>query len=284
MGVSAMGEYSGRTAVITGAGSGLGAAMAEVFAAAGAKLALLDIDGERAEAKAAELRGRGVEAIAMRVDVADEASLAAAAQAVGERFGSCEVLCANVGVQQFGACDKLTAQDWSWVLSVNVLGVVNTVNAFLPLLRKGSGDRHIVLTSSSSYFVPGVRLGAYITSKYAVTGYGEVLRLELADEGINVTLFFPAGMSSRHLESSKLARPAELGESVLNMEDIQVMMASRDMNEATHVATPEHAVRNLLGELRDKRAFVISHGAYKSQVEARQKEVLEAFDRMLTNP
>jgi NAD(P)-dependent dehydrogenase (short-subunit alcohol dehydrogenase family) len=284
MGVSAMGEYSGRTAVITGAGSGLGAAMAEVFAAAGAKLALLDIDGERAEAKAAELRGRGVEAIAMRVDVADEASLAAAAQAVGERFGSCEVLCANVGVQQFGACDKLTAQDWSWVLSVNVLGVVNTVNAFLPLLRKGSGDRHIVLTSSSSYFVPGVRLGAYITSKYAVTGYGEVLRLELADEGINVTLFFPAGMSSRHLESSKLARPAELGESVLNMEDIQVMVASRDMNEATHVATPEHAVRNLLGELRDKRAFVISHGAYKSQVEARQKEVLESFDRMLTNP
>jgi NAD(P)-dependent dehydrogenase (short-subunit alcohol dehydrogenase family) len=279
-----LGEYSGRTAVITGAGSGLGAAMAETFAAAGAKLALLDIDGERAEAKAAELRGRGVEAIALRVDVADEASLAAAAKVVGERFGTCEVLCANVGVQQFGACDKLTAQDWSWVMSVNVLGVVNTVNAFLPLLRKASGDRHIVLTSSSSYFVPGVRLGAYITSKYAVTGYGEVLRLELADEGINVTLFFPAGMSSRHLESSKLARPAELGESVLNMEDVQVMMASRDMNQATHVATPEHAVRNLLSELRGKQAYVISHGDYKAQVEARQREVLEAFDRMLLNP
>jgi NAD(P)-dependent dehydrogenase (short-subunit alcohol dehydrogenase family) len=244
-----MGEYSGRTAVITGAGSGLGAAMAEVFAAAGAKLVLLDIDGERAEAKAAELRDRGAEALAMRVDVANPASLAAAAEAVGQRFGACEVLCANVGVQQFGACEKLTAQDWSWVLSVNVLGVVNTVNAFLPLLRKGSGDRHIVLTSSSSYFVPGVRLGAYITSKYAVTGYGEVLRLELEDEGINVTLFFPAGMSSRHLESSKLARPAELGESVLDMEDIQAMMGSRDMSEATHVATPEHAVRNLLSDL-----------------------------------
>jgi NAD(P)-dependent dehydrogenase (short-subunit alcohol dehydrogenase family) len=279
-----MGEYSGRTAVITGAGSGLGAAMAEVFAAAGAKLVLLDIDGERAEAKAAELRDRGAEALAMRVDVANPASLAAAAEAVGQRFGACEVLCANVGVQQFGACEKLTAQDWSWVLSVNVLGVVNTVNAFLPLLRKGSGDRHIVLTSSSSYFVPGVRLGAYITSKYAVTGYGEVLRLELEDEGINVTLFFPAGMSSRHLESSKLARPAELGESVLDMEDIQAMMGSRDMSEATHVATPEHAVRNLLSDLADKRAYVISHGAYKPQVEARQKTVLESFDRMLARP
>lgn len=277
-------DYSGRTAVVTGAGSGLGAAMADVFANAGARVVLLDIDAGRAEAKAAELRGRGVEALAMGVDVADAGSLAKAAEAVQAKFGSCEVLCANVGVQQFGACDKLTAQDWSWVLSVNVLGVVGTVNAFLPLLRKASGERHIVLTSSSSYFVPGVRLGAYVASKYAVTGYGEVLRLELEDEGINVTLFFPAGMSSRHLESSKLARPTALGESVLNMEDIQAMMASRDMSEATHVATPEHAVRNLLAELADKRAFVISHGAYRPQIEARQKAVLDSFDRMLANP
>jgi hypothetical protein len=68
------------------------------------------------------------------------------------------------------------------------------------------------------------------------------------------------------------------------MEDIQAMMGSRDMSEATHVATPEHAVRNLLSDLADKRAYVISHGAYKPQVEARQKTVLESFDRMLARP
>jgi NAD(P)-dependent dehydrogenase (short-subunit alcohol dehydrogenase family) len=278
-----VGEDSGRTAVVTGAGSGLGAAMADAFANAGAKVALLDIDGDRAEAKAAELRARGVEAMAMRVDVADEASLAKAAEAVQAKFGDCHVLCGNVGVQQFGAIDKLTAQDWSWVLSVNVLGVVNTVNAFLPLIRKAGGERHIVLTSSSSFFVPGVRLGAYVTSKYAVTGYADVLRLELEDEGINVAVLFPAGMSSRHLESSKLARPAELGESKMSSDDVQAMIASRDMKTETHVATPDYAVRNLLAELRDKRPYVISHGAYRTQIETRQRQVLEAFDRMDAN-
>jgi NAD(P)-dependent dehydrogenase (short-subunit alcohol dehydrogenase family) len=279
-----VGEYSGRTAVVTGAGSGLGAAFADVFANAGANLVLLDIDGARAEAKAAELRDRGVEAISMGVDVADVASLAKAAEATRAKFGACHVVCANVGVQQFGAIDKLTAEDWSWVMSVNVLGVINTVNAFLPLVRGATGDRHIVLTSSSSYFVPGVRLGAYTTSKYAVVGYGEILRLELEDEGINVSLFFPAGMSTRHLESSKLARPTDLGESVLNPDDIQAMMASRDMKTETHVATADYAARNLLAELRDKRPYVISHGSYRSQIEARQREVLDSFDRMLANP
>ncbi|MFP5307120.1 MAG: SDR family NAD(P)-dependent oxidoreductase, partial [Gammaproteobacteria bacterium] len=170
-------EYEDKTVVVTGAGSGLGAAMADEFAGAGARVALLDIDGGRAEVKAAELRGRGVEAMALDIDVADKASLAAAAQAVQSRFGRCEVLCANVGVQHFGAIDRLSDQDWSWVLSVNVIGVIQTVDAFLPLLRTAQGERHIVLTSSSSYFTPGVRMAAYVSSKYAVVGYGEVLRM-----------------------------------------------------------------------------------------------------------
>jgi NAD(P)-dependent dehydrogenase (short-subunit alcohol dehydrogenase family) len=279
-----MGEYDGRTVAVTGAGSGLGAAMAAAFANAGANLALLDVDAARAEANAAALRERGVQAIALGVDVADAASTAAAAAAVQARFGSCDVVCANVGVQQFGAIEKLTAQDWAWVMSVNVLGVVNTVAAFLPLLRAGAGARHVVLTASSSVFVPAVRLGAYVASKCAVVGYGEVLRLELAEEGIGVTLFFPAGMATRHLESSRLARPAELGESSLRQEDIAAMLASREFDSASAVATPEHAVRNLLAELRADRPYVISHGAYKATVQARQKTVLDAFDRMLSSP
>ncbi|MBK6738901.1 MAG: SDR family NAD(P)-dependent oxidoreductase [Haliea sp.] len=96
-----MTQYQGKTVVITGAASGLGAAMADVFAAAGARLALLDIDGERAQAKASVLRDAGVDVLALPVDVANKASLAEVAEAVQNRFGSCDVLCANVGVQQF---------------------------------------------------------------------------------------------------------------------------------------------------------------------------------------
>ena len=277
-------SFRGKTAVITGGGSGLGAAMADVFADEGTNIALLDIDGARAESKAAELRARGVNARAFAVDVADQSSVQAAADAVAEHFGKCDVLCANVGVQQFGAIDKLTDQDWSWVLSVNVMGVINTVAQFLPLLRKSTGERHIVVTSSASYFTPGVRMAAYVTTKYAVTGYAEVLRRELAAEGINVALLFPGGMMTRHLESSVAARPAELGASRLEREDIDAMMASADMTIDNHVATAEHAVRNLLAELHNKSPYIITHGGYKAQVEAQQHTVLDAFDRMLAKP
>jgi NAD(P)-dependent dehydrogenase (short-subunit alcohol dehydrogenase family) len=258
--------------------------MADVFAGAGARLALLDIDGARAEAKAAELRGKGVEAMAMAVDVASKASLDAAAETVQARFGSCEVLCANVGVQQFGAVDKLSDQDWSWVWSVNVKGVIDTVSAFLPLLRKGQGERHVVLTSSSSFFTPGVRMAAYVTSKYAVVGYGEVLRMELAGEGINVALLFPGGMTTRHLESSVKARPAELGASRLDPADIRAMVASAKISHEKDVASAEHAVRNLLADLRAKQPFIITHGGYREQIAERQHLFLEAFDRMESRP
>lgn len=278
-----MGEYSGRTVVVTGAGSGLGAAMADLFADAGASVALLDIDGARADAKAQELRERGTDAIGLRVDVADKASLAAAAEAVRGRFGGAHVLCANVGVQQFGAADKLTDQDWQWVLSVNVMGVIHTINAFLPLLRASEGERHVVLTSSASFFQFGARMAAYVASKFAVTGYGEVLRQELAPEGINVTLLFPAGMATRHLESSREARPAELGESRFDRADIDAMMASADIATESHVVTPEVAVRNLLADLRERQPYIITHGTYRAQVEAQQQAVLRAFDRMAAN-
>jgi NAD(P)-dependent dehydrogenase (short-subunit alcohol dehydrogenase family) len=271
-----------KVAVITGAGSGLGAAMARAFAAEGMRIAVLDIDGANAENVARELEAGGTEAIAARVDVADRASVAAAAAQVQERFGGCHVVCANVGVQQFGAIDRLTAEDWQWVLSVNVLGVVHTVDAFLPLLRARAddGDRHIVLTASSSVLSPGVRLGAYTTSKHAVTGYGEVLRLELEDEGIGVTTMFPAGMSSRHLESSIAARPAELGPSITMPDDIDAMLATREAATAMVVATPEHAVRNLIADLVAGEKYVITHGDYLDRVERHNADIVAAFRRM----
>lgn len=266
-------------AVVTGAGSGLGASMVERFAQAGMAIVALDIDGERVEQTAQAVRDKGGRAIALKVDVADRAALEAAAEAAKAEFGGCNVLCANVGVQQFGAIDRLTADDWRWVLDVNVLGVVNTVGAFLPLLRTSTGNRRVVVTASSSVLVPGVRLAAYIASKFAVMGYGETLRMELAPEDIGVSIFFPAGMSSRHLESSKLARPEALGESVLLREDIDVMLASRKLDTAAHMVTPERATRNLLAELENNERFIVSHGAYREELVARCDDLVAAYDR-----
>jgi NAD(P)-dependent dehydrogenase (short-subunit alcohol dehydrogenase family) len=278
------GRYAGKAVAITGAGSGLGAAMARKFADEGARLALLDIDGARAEENAAELRARGVEAFGVQADVADRVSVEAAGAVFHDRYGACHALCANVGVQQFGAIDALTDQDWQWVMSVNFHGVINTVNAFLPMLRKSDGRRHVVLTSSASYFQIGVRMAAYIASKYAVVGYGEVLRRELASENINVAMLFPAGMATRHLESSIAARPSELGASRFDMDDVQAMMADAGIDPAEHVVTADHAVRNLLRELDAGQPYIITHGSYRHQVEQQHRDILAAFDAMAAYP
>ncbi len=272
-------DFRGGVAVVTGAGSGFGAAMAQRFADAGMSIVALDIDGARAEQTAEALRASGGKAIAAKVDVADRASLEAAAKAAQDAFGACHVLCANVGVQQFGALDRLTEQDWRWVLDVNVMGVVHSVNAFLPLMRQTAGARRILITSSSAALTPGVRMGAYTTSKYAVTGYGETLRMELADEGIGVSLAFPAGMITRHLESSAQARPAELGKSEMRREDIDVMMASRKMETTSHVATADYATRHILADLAANERYIITHGEYREQLLANHADVMRAHDR-----
>jgi NAD(P)-dependent dehydrogenase (short-subunit alcohol dehydrogenase family) len=271
-----MADLAGRTAVVTGGGSGLGAALASMFAGAGMKVAVLDIDEEAAAATAAELGGAATSA---RVDVGDTESVVAAAEHVRATLGGCDVLCSNVGVQQFGAADKLTEQDWQWLVNVNVFGTIRTVREFLPMLRAGSGFRRIVFTASSSVLVPSVRLAGYQTTKFAVMGFAESLREELAPEDIGVTVLFPGGMMTRHLESSVLARPTELGESILDPADVAAMMAHQTMGD-DDLATPEHAIRNLLADLEAGEPYVLTHGTYRPIYEQRRAAMDAAFDRM----
>ena len=285
-------SFAGGTAVVTGAGSGLGAAMVAQFAAHGMAIVALDIDGARVEDVARAVRDGGGRAVAMCVDVADSDDLCAAATLAVESFGGCNILCANVGVQQFGAIDTLTEQDWRWVLEVNVMGVIRTVAAFLPLIRRTAGDRRIAITSSSAALTPGIRItsssaaltpgirmGAYTASKYAVTGYAETLRMELAEEAIGVSILFPAGMTTRHLESSVQARPAALGASQARRADIDAMMASRGMDAANHVASADHAVRHLVADLAANERHIVTHGEYRAQLLTDHNAILRAHDR-----
>ena len=273
-------QLAGRVAVVTGAGSGLGAAMARSFAEAGMAVAVLDIDEANAGKVAASLAEEfDVPTTSRRVDVGDSASVADAARHVRSALGGCHILCANVGVQQFGAVDKLTEQDWEWLLNVNVKGTVRTVREFLPLLRAADGFRRIVFTASSSVLAPGVRLAAYQTTKFAVTGFAETVRAELADEGIGVTILFPGGMMTRHLESSALARPTDLGPSETSPGDVEAMLAYQPMGEGD-VVDAEHAVRNLVADLLGDEPYSLTHGSYREQYNQRRDALERAFDRM----
>ena len=144
-----MKRLEGRTAVITGGGSGVGAAMARCFADCGMRVLVADIAGDHAERVAAELRDIGAEAAACRVDIGAAESLAELARSAGA-FGGCDLLCANVGVQRIGHSNDLRPEDWQWLIGVNVLGTVATVEALLPVMRASEGEGHMVFTASTS--------------------------------------------------------------------------------------------------------------------------------------
>lgn len=266
-------------AVVTGAASGFGRAIADELASRGWDLAMFDIDGDRVEGAATAVRAvPDVEVLARRVDVSSSSDLGEGAASVAERFGRCDLLWANVGVQHFGTVESIPEAVWRWVLDVNVVGAARTVQAFLPLLRQAETAR-IVFTASTNALAPAARLGAYQASKYAVVGLAETLRLELADECIGVSVVYPAGMLTRHLESSAAARPDALGSGEVSDEDLAAMMASRPLSDAD-ITTAEVAAASAVAGVLAGEAHVVTHGELRGAVAEQHAAIERALDRL----
>jgi NAD(P)-dependent dehydrogenase (short-subunit alcohol dehydrogenase family) len=167
-----------------------------------------DIEQEAAEAVAGEVRQKEVRALAVRTDVADPTSLDALAVRAQSEFGHVNVLCNNAGVYVAGSLAEATREQWAWVLAVNLFGVIEGVRAFLPLLRKaGAHEAQIVNTASAAGLVAAPGIGVYTTTKYAVVGFSESLRRDLAPEGIGVSVLCPGGVNTRIFESERNRQP-----------------------------------------------------------------------------
>jgi NAD(P)-dependent dehydrogenase (short-subunit alcohol dehydrogenase family) len=262
-------------AVITGGASGFGRALADGCAGRGMNVVLLDLDGDRADTEAAALAAsNGVEALGLRVDVADSASVDAAARTVGERFGRAHLVVSNVGVQLFASIDRATDEEWRWLLDINVIGSARVARAFLPLLRMAERGR-LAFTSSSSVLDPASRMSMYQTSKFAVWGLAETLRVELAPEGIGVTAVFPSGMLSRHLETSQAAQPEQVRRPIAGDDDFAVMHQSNPAM-AEFLATPEEAAAGVVDAILGDRPYVITHGEFLGALDTRQRELRAA--------
>ena len=202
-----MDTLGGRTVVVTGAGSGIGRGLALAFAGAGANVVLADIEEDAAIAVAGEVKAAGVEALAVRTDVTDLASVEELADRSYERFGEVHVLCNNAGVFIMGAVADAIVDDWRWIFGVNVIGVANCVHTFLPRLLAQGSPAHIVNTASVAA-IGGE--GVYGASKTAVMSMSESLHKELSERGIGVSVLCPANISSRILGAQR-NRPAEFG-------------------------------------------------------------------------
>ena len=207
-----MEQLDGRVAVITGGGSGIGEGLAQACHAAGMKLVVSDIEQAQAERVAEAVRDLGGDAVAVRSDVTDQASVDSLADQAYEAYGAVHLVCSNAGVLTVGPLMETSASDWQWLLNVNLFGAIHSANTFVPRMRAQGGEAHIAITASvaGTYAADDLEIGAYTASKYAVVGYAEMLRVELAPQGIGVSMFCPGTVTTRIGESSR-NRPAELG-------------------------------------------------------------------------
>jgi len=207
-----MRTFQDRVAVITGAASGIGRALALELARRGAHLALVDVSEDALASVAKEAAARAPSASGRRitthvVDVADADAMAALPDAVVAAHGAVHLLVNNAGVSVTGTLEEQSLEDLRWIVGVNFWGVVHGCKFFLPHLRR-AGDAHIVNLSSMFGLIGLPTQSSYCATKFAVRGFSEALWAELRGAGIGVTVVHPGGVRTNIVRASRTADPA----------------------------------------------------------------------------
>ena len=183
-----MKEFKGKVAVITGAASGIGRALADRCVQEGMKAVLADVEVEALAKTEASLKASGATVLAVQTDVSQARDVAALAQKTLEVFGAVHLLCNNAGVGTEAAIWESTLEVWEWVMGVNLWGVIHGVHAFVPLMLAQDTECHIVNTASMAGLISGPGLGTYKVTKHAVVSLSETLHHELAERGKSQSL------------------------------------------------------------------------------------------------
>jgi NAD(P)-dependent dehydrogenase (short-subunit alcohol dehydrogenase family) len=267
-------QIDGRTAVVVGGGSGVGRGIALGLAARGMRVAVADIDASSAAGVAAEAAAAGGTATSHDVDATDRASLRVLADDVVGEHGAMHVLVNTVGVILDQPIESSTEQDWAWFFDFNVMANVRNVQEFLPYLRAHGEPAHIVLTSSMAGLLAlgpefvVVRNGLYTTTKHAMIGFTDMLRLELAPEGIGVSVLCPGLVAGNLGVTSARNRPDRFGGP----------MPTPDFGGGPPVAMPNEEVGPIVADaIEHNRFYIFTHPENVELVKARHQQVLDDF-------
>jgi len=269
-----MKDVKGKTAFITGGASGIGLGMARAFANAGMKVVIADIRQDHLDEAIKAFDGKA-QVHAVKLDITDRDAFAAALEEAKKTFGNVHVLCNNAGIGLGGPLKMATYDDWDWNMSVNIGGVINGVQTFLPhMLEHGEGG-HIVNTASTGGLVVHGMAGLYCTAKFAVVGLSEALRGELAEEGIGVSAFCPGPVQTNIAESGK-TRPAQYANT--GYAEADRARQSRSMAEASrNYMEPLECGERVLAGIVNNDLYIITHPEFRDIFAARNEAILAAI-------
>ncbi len=273
-----MKNYQGKTAVITGAGSGFGLEVARIAAARGMNLVLCDVQADALEKAAAEFDGHNV--LAERIDVSKAAEMEALAAAVKLRFGAPNFVFNNAGVGSGGLIWENTLADWEWVLGVNLMGVVHGVRLFTPMMLEAAAadpsyEGHIVNTASMAGMLNAPNMGVYNVSKHAVVSLSETLYQDLAlvSEQIHCSVlcpfFVPTGITESHRN-----RPADLAAAKPTRSQLIGQAMSSKAVSSGKVSAADVA-RMVFAAMGEEQFYVFSHPHALASVQTRLEDVMQ---------
>lgn len=253
-----MKDLRGRVAVVTGAASGIGRALAAQFASEGMKVMLADVEASALSEAAGELKEAGAHVAASVVDVTRRDDVAALAARTMDTFGAVHVVCNNAGVDSGGAFAEIPAEVWDWVFAVNFWGVVHGCSAFLPLIRR-QGEGHLVNVASHAALTGFFPAGTpYVASKFAVLGLSENLYHELkrAAEPIGISVLCPSFVRT-NLPFSERNRPAD----VPSISASQAWQAHLESNRirAAQGLDPAQVAQLVVEAVKKDRFYILTH-------------------------
>ncbi|MBI4081636.1 MAG: SDR family NAD(P)-dependent oxidoreductase [Candidatus Lambdaproteobacteria bacterium] len=263
-----MRDFAGKVAVVTGAGGGLGRALAEALAARGMSLVLADLRPGPLAETAALLAERGAEVLAQPTDVSRREPVEALAAAAYRRFGAVHLLCNNAGVSLGGGLETMTEGDWRWALGVNLWGVIHGLAAFLPRMIAGGPGGHVVNSGSMAGLIASAGLGVYTATKYAVVGLSETLARDLRPYGIGVSVLCPMGVQTGIVATSAALRPADSERRT--PPEGQPELVGRWL-------PPAQVARLVVRGIEEERLYIVTHREGLALIERRFARLQEAF-------
>ena len=274
-------DFAGKTAVLTGAGSGFGLECARIGARLGMKLVLADVQQDALDKAAAEMKAAGAQVLAQRVDVSDAAQMEQLAQRVQERFGAPHFVFNNAGVGAGGLIWENSVQDWDWVLGVNLWGVIHGVRLFTPMMldaakKDPAYSGHIVNTASMAGLLNPPNMGVYNVSKHAVVSLSETLHQDLAlvtdQVGASVLcpFFVPTGIS--HSERN---RPGGLAAAKPTRSQL-IGQAMNDKAVTSGKVTAAEVAQLVFDAVAAGRFYIYSHPKALVSVQTRLEDVVQA--------